>query len=295
VQLSRAAVRSIQHNLYRAVAYNLIGMSLAACGVLHPVVAVLLMTVSSLSLVFSATRFAARADHCDILPRRPAALRPRRPERVSLQPAPKAAVHAAAVALQGVAVLLLVEATRPLAIALPVVAAFAIGGVALAYLWYRRAAIPHWFDMSFGMFTLGNLGMLAGWWADVGFAPLAAACCCCALEFTPWMWVGMLVGANVAMLGLGRRPLPRDRTHLAAMFTGGNVGMVAGMAAGGWLAGRIAVEAVPSSFVIHLAAMTAGMLAGMLLGTWITQTCVEVVGRLVVLPTWRGRPTRTAG
>jgi hypothetical protein len=193
-------------------------------------------------------------------------------------------------------VVLLVESSQPLPVAIPVVAAFTLGGVALAYMWGRWATVPHWFDMAFGMLTLGNLGMLAGWWADAGFAPLGAgACCCCAAEVTPWMWVGMLLGANLAMLGLGRRRLPLDRAHLAAMFTGGNAGMVAGMMAGGWLAARVAVETVPLSFALHLAAMTAGMLAGMLLGTWIPQTCMEAVGRLVVLPTWKGRPTRTAG
>ena len=54
----------MRRNLYRALAYNLVGMTLAACGVLHPVVAALLMVVSSLSLVFFATRVGVSPDHC---------------------------------------------------------------------------------------------------------------------------------------------------------------------------------------------------------------------------------------
>ena len=55
VELSRDAVRAVRRNLARAVVYNLVGMTLAACGILHPVVAALLMVVSSLTLIFSST------------------------------------------------------------------------------------------------------------------------------------------------------------------------------------------------------------------------------------------------
>ncbi|MDB5309788.1 MAG: copA 2, partial [Gemmataceae bacterium] len=64
IALSREAVRTVRRNLYRALAYNLIGMTLAACGVLHPVVAVLLMMASSLSLIFSSARVGVVPDHC---------------------------------------------------------------------------------------------------------------------------------------------------------------------------------------------------------------------------------------
>ncbi len=48
VRLSRAVVRSVHGNLRFAAAYNVAGMALAAAGVLHPVVAALLMVGSSL-------------------------------------------------------------------------------------------------------------------------------------------------------------------------------------------------------------------------------------------------------
>ncbi|HEY1187968.1 MAG TPA: cation-translocating P-type ATPase, partial [Gemmata sp.] len=56
IELSRSAVRAVRLNLARSVAYNLVGMALAAGGVLHPVVAAVLMVVSSLTLIFSSSR-----------------------------------------------------------------------------------------------------------------------------------------------------------------------------------------------------------------------------------------------
>ena len=160
-----------------------------------------------------------------------------------------AALHGLAFALQGVVFLLLLDS----AAAIPFAAALSAGsrspGLALAYAVVSLGTIPHALDMCFGMLTLGNLGMLLGWWADNGFAPLHDGGCCACVEamragvMRPWMWVGMLVFANAAMLWLGRRPIPRG-SHVVAMFTGGNVGMVLGMLAGGWCAAQISTESV---------------------------------------------------
>lgn len=139
--------------------------------------------------------------------------------------------------------------------------AFALGGGWLAAAWARARVVPHELDMCFGMLTLGNLGMLLGWWADTGFAPLDCARCACASLQTPWMWVGMLVLSNVAMNWCARGAAP-GRAHAVAMYTGGNAGMVAGMIAGGQLAARLG-----DSITLAFALMTVGMLAGMMLGT----------------------------
>ena len=64
IEISREALRAVRRSLGHALVYNLIGMTLAACGVLHPVVAVVLMVVSSLSLVFSATRLGVYPNRC---------------------------------------------------------------------------------------------------------------------------------------------------------------------------------------------------------------------------------------
>ena len=258
VGLSRAAVAAVRRSLAGALAYNLIGVALAAAGVLHPVVAVLLMVLSSITTVALAGRVGVR--HCAVV--REAA-------------GGKAWVHGVAVALQGVlAVLLLAPLREPLAAALTVGGAVFLGGAAGVW-WRRRPALSHTADMAFGMLTAGNLGMLAGWWADAGFAPLACAdCCSCADPLgEPGMWVGMLAAANAAMLWLGhRRPAGG---HAIAMFTGGNVGMLVGMAAGGRGAAALGVEAVAPAAGLAFAGMTLGMVGGMLLGTWAVERVVR--------------------
>ncbi|HJZ60418.1 MAG TPA: HAD-IC family P-type ATPase, partial [Gemmataceae bacterium] len=280
VALSRGAVRAVRRNLCRAVCYNLIGMTLAACGVLHPVVAALLMVVSSLSLVISSVRVGVVTDHCD-----------QQASSGLVSPARRAAIHFVALVSQAVVILLLLTPVREFLPTALLFGGFALAGVALSYLWYRWAVIPHALDMCFGMLTLGNLGMLLGWWADNGFAPLRCAACCTAggpLSHS-WMWVGMLAFANAAMLGLGRRSLPTGGVHVPAMFTGGNLGMLLGMAAGGWCAAQFQTESLSPTVATHFVAMTLGMLAGMLSGTRLAEKLFatarsailadEVVGR----------------
>jgi heavy metal translocating P-type ATPase len=262
VQLSRAAVRSVRRNLCRALFYNVVGMALAASGALHPVVAAVLMVVSSLSLVFSASRVGVTPDHCAAPAER--------------GPLPRAVVHGLAVALQGVVFLQLVPAFGAGG-----VIAFALVGVGLAYLWHRWNSIPHALDMCAGMLTLGNLGMLLGWWADNGFAVLhATGCCLCATTLRPWMWIGMLAFANAAMVRLARRSAPSG-DHRLAMFTGGNAGMVAGMLAGGWVVAQFGIASIPTAAAASFAGMTAGMLGGMLFGAWAAEGLIAAVRRVV--------------
>jgi hypothetical protein len=160
-------------------------------------------------------------------------------------------------------------------------------GALLAFAW-NRWGIPHWLDMCVGVLTLGNLGMLLGWWADNGFAALHDGGCCMCVEamrggvMKPWMWVGMLVFANVAMRWLRRCPLP-GRCHAVAMFTGGNVGMVLGMLAGGWCAAQIRNLSMTEAVFASFTGMTVGMLAGMLAGTWIVERVIRAASRLGVL------------
>lgn len=286
VGLSRAAVRTMRRCLLLAAGYNLVGVTLAAAGVLHPVAAALLMVASSLTLLFAASRVGVRPDHCtDDTGKMPV------PQRTggSHLPLAKSFVHGLAVALQGVVAVLLLDAARDWAAG--VVGGFAIVGVGVAWVWYRRPDISHHIDMCVGMLTLGNLGMLVGWWADAGFGPLADGCCHCVYGGLgrPWMWVGMLVGANAAMRWLGRRPPPADGVHVPAMYTGGNVGMVVGMVAGGWAAGQVVTESVPLAAGLAFAGMTAGMIGGMLVGTRTAEGVIRAGRR------WRAAVSRPAG
>ncbi|MFO0799486.1 MAG: HAD-IC family P-type ATPase [Gemmataceae bacterium] len=262
VELCRAGVRAVRRGLAAALAYNVVGVALAAAGYLHPVAAVLLMVLSSATLV----RFAGRVGV--------------RPACTARREAPsgvgRGVVHGVAVALQGLLLALLTGATAAVA-GVTVAAAVVLGGLLAAW-WVKRPALSHGADMAFGMLTVGNLGMLAGWFADGGFAPPACARCCTGAE--PGMWLGMLAAANAAMLWLGRRPLPGGG-HAAAMFGGGNVGMLVGMAAGGRLAATADVTPPAGAVALAFAGMTAGMVGGMLAGTWLAERLVGAARRSV--------------
>jgi len=261
IAVAREAMQAVRRNLLRAAVYNGIGIALAMAGILHPVVAALLMVGSSLLVAWSSVRVGISADPC-ACPGVAIACEPSGTDRRRL-------IHAMAFALQGIVFAQLLGLSGE-AVVVMVVAFGAIGFVT-AWYWQRRADLTHGLDMAYGMLTLGNLGMLVGWWADNGFAPLHDAGCCRCVEamreglLQPWMWVGMLVGANVAMRWLMRRPHPGS----LAMYTGGNAGMVAGMLAGGAAAGWVETSSVTGGVMLAFAGMTAGMLAGMFAGTWL--------------------------
>jgi heavy metal translocating P-type ATPase len=256
VALSREAMRIVRRNLWTAAAYNLVGMSLAAAGLLHPVAAALLMVVSSALVAWSATRVGVRADHdCETAP--------------SIEPSsvlPAAVIHACSLILQGFVLASLFSLGDWRGVALAI--AFAAVGVSSAVVWARWRSIPHAVDMAYGMLTLGNLGMVLGWWADQGFGPLVVGTCDCAAAvfegvWRPWMWVGMFAFANLGMALCSRRP----HGDPWAMYVGGNIGMAVGMAFGGWAAAQVSTDSVRVAGGLSLIGMTAGMVAGMVVGT----------------------------
>lgn len=277
IELSREAVRAVRRNLLRALLYNLAGMTLAACGVLHPVAAAMLMLASSVMLIFSSTRLGTKPIHCLVsAENQPSA-------RLRLSPPARQAIgHGGAVALQGIAFLLLLDCARELPAAPLLICSFAVLGLGVGYLWHRWSTIPHLLDMCVGMLTFGNLGMLLGWWADNDFSSLIdGGCVHCLLAmrqgFQPWMWAGMLAGANIAMLCFMRCSTPPSRSHSIAMYTGGNLGMVLGMLAGGWCASEVPTGSVPLSAGVSFIGMSAGMVLGMLLGTWLTEQAIGML------------------
>jgi heavy metal translocating P-type ATPase len=266
--LCRQAVASIHWNLNRALLYNLIGITLAAFGLLHPVVAALLMLASSSLVARSSARlgtFAGCHESASL------AYRGWRPMFV-------ACCHGLALVAQGFLVVsLLGLAGTP---AHWVAAAFAIAGCSLGWLWYQWDRIPHWLDMTIGMMAFANLGMILGWWADLGFGPAKTCSCGCSGSLLGiGMWAGMLLLGNLAMaLGL-RRPLDPESAASCrwAMFTGGNIGMILGMFATG-------SEIGPQEFgpVAHIIAMSMGMTVGM------------VAGHFLVLQFMQWRPRRNS-
>jgi hypothetical protein len=145
-------------------------------------------------------------------------------------------------------------ATGPTASAILIVI-FVGSGVVLAYIWWRWHDIPHHLDMAIGMLSLGNLGMLLGWWLDLFFEPFPGCPACCSDPWGSWgMWIGMFVAANLAMALLARRSYPFSWQQ----WLGCNVGMGVGMLAGGSL--------ITSTAVGHFVGMDLGMLLGMAIG-----------------------------
>ena len=246
IVVCRRAVGAIRSNLLLASAYNLAGMGLAASGNLHPVAAALLMGVSSAWVSWRSLR-AAEGGDCRVVE----ASGPRLPVDAA------AGVHGVALAAQGLVLSAVAGLDAMSTVALCV--AFAASAVALSTTWRRWASIPHDLDMAFGMLTLGNLGMLIGWWLDGG----RPGCCeagplpLSTISTHPGMWLGMLLGGNAAMGWLGRR----STRWPIGVWVAGNLGMAAGMLAGGRLGSRI----TPSPLV-EFPMMGLGMAAGMALG-----------------------------
>lgn len=85
-----------------------------------------------------------------------------------------------------------------------------------------------------------------------------------------------------------------NRRHQWAMFTGGNLGMVFGMLAGGQWAMLFETANVTLAALASFLGMTAGMLAGMLAGTWFTERLFVGLEAVGFLPArWRLTASRT--
>ncbi|WP_020474258.1 heavy metal translocating P-type ATPase [Zavarzinella formosa] len=269
IALGRQAALVIRRNLKVAAAYNAIGVTLAMTGNLHPIVAALLMVGSSLFVIWSSSRVNVSAEwdcHDSV-----------ETSKQSATPYSVTIAHALALVLQGLILIALLG--LPEEIGLPVFFGFTILGFGSAILWAKWKRLSHRADMVYGMLTLGNLGMIAGWWADAGFRPLQQGNCDCAEAIfngvlKPWMWLGMWLGGTLAMAFLTRTP-HGNRIHRWSMHTGGNLGMGLGMLSGGWLAAQISVESIRSAAVMGLVGMTLGMIVGMFAGTALTEQSIR--------------------
>lgn len=255
VALARATVRRIRQNLGIAAVYNTVGIGLAMSGLLHPVLAALLMLASSFTVSVRALGASAGEGAA-------AAVRSVLRRRAWV---PWVAGGMAVAALVQGAVLVHLAALGPWAAA-GVLLIFALAAV---WLWNRRAVwVLQPYRVSFaGMLVLGNLGMLLGWWADAGFAQLVrdGACPCCSAEgsgfSTPGLMLwGMLLGSMPSVFW--------EQRHAPGGAGWRWVGCLAlmglGMSAGAWLV-RGWVTAGPQAMILMtFGGMMAGMVVAML-------------------------------
>lgn len=295
--LSRQIRNAIQSNLFFAAGYNLLGMALAAAGLLHPVSAALLMVISSFTVSWRALRAAERANCCavpsdsvnttSLNPTKSASQLPTR--RPAVSPAKRIQIIQGALFAVQAPFLIYFGVINGLEAILTVLI-FALMGVGIM-LW--RSRNPEWRRiafMAFAMLGWGNWGMILGWWADSGFTSGVVGCVHCAtakfslMSFTnmPWMNLGMLVFGLPPMLSgpqenfrrLGRWPL--------GLLSG--LGMIWGMGYGNRVFMDFLGGTVFSPVLVSYAGMTFGMLAGMFLLCEFGRAITLALGRIQKLP-----------
>jgi heavy metal translocating P-type ATPase len=176
IALCRQVRDSIRSNLLFAATYNVLGVSVAAAGLLHPVVAALLMVVSSAIVSWRALRVTSQAELCCGPAGQPAQtdlarVRWRQRSQVYWNTA-----YGALFASQAPFIVWLGQLSWPWA--LVVFTVCLLGGWGIARFRTESLEGYRYADMTFSMLGLGNWGMLLGWWVDLGFAPVMAGVAC---------------------------------------------------------------------------------------------------------------------
>lgn len=248
----RQAVGAIHTNIRIAAFYNIVGISLAACGIIHPVLAAVLMLVSSFTVTWRAlsqTGNAARPVSKPMLPSVPWRL----------------IAPTATIALQGPVIVYLGGFEGPAALGF--VALFLLAGL-LCWIALLKRPITKLAEMTLGMFSLGGIAMLAGWWADAGFAAVVrdGVCLCACADSTMglgifaklnWMDASMAV-ASLQMVAFEKPGRGRLLCWIAGLF-----GMLLGMEAAAWIMSHLSTALPGIRFFATYAAMMLGMAAGM--------------------------------
>lgn len=270
IALCRATVRAIRRNIAFAACYNIVGISLAAAGILHPVVAALIMLVSSLTVTWRVLRDTSDAALVASTAQ-PAAARTPVGRRWTL-PRLERLVFAIALALQGPVIAWLGGFTGTTAAGF--IAIF-LGAGLVTLLWSRDRIWTPAARMTMAMFSVGGLAMLAGWWADAGFGAVVrdGICLCGCPDSTlglgllgriTWMEAGMFAAA-VPGLFLEREVVKGFSRRLWCWLAG-LVGMLIGMQLAALVLAGLPVDAQSASaqFFLTYAAMVTGMCMGML-------------------------------
>jgi heavy metal translocating P-type ATPase len=285
IAICRATVRGVRANLHLALAYNLVGIVLAAGGILHPVVASLLMMVSSLTVTGRALRFAQGLRKAEVpgsafqaprLEEKAEAPAPTKPETRNMKRPRRAAPVAFGVGLALLGPLLAFNAALPPALAGACILVFIMAGCALTQ-WMASGKAGELPAAMAGMFSFGTVGMVTGWMMDAGYGPIVrdGVCLCgCAKSVlglgivSPFNWMHGLMGLGclpaAAMLAGDGAP-----TRAAWASFGRNsffclAGMLLGMQVAVWMMSMVRVAQPQVHFFLTFAGMSLGMFAGML-------------------------------
>jgi hypothetical protein len=270
IALCRATVRAIRRNIAFAACYNIFGISLAAAGILHPIVAALIMLVSSLTVTWRVLRETSDT----ALQKAAAQDRPLASRKFWDFPQFERLIFAAALALQGPVIAWLGGFHGAGAAGFVILF---LAAAAAVLLWSRDRVWSPAARMTMAMFSVGGLAMLGGWWADAGFAAVVrdGVCLCgCAesnmglgllAKFT-WMDAGMLLAALPGLFV--DKDIFRSVSSRVWCWIAGLVGMFLGMEIGAIALAGLPVDANSASaqFFLTFAAMVLGMNVGMLAG-----------------------------
>ncbi len=168
---------------------------------------------------------------------------------------------ALATAMQGILLVPVAHLRGALAVQVVLVAAAVGATVRLA--WRVRAQLDHHVDMALVMLAFGGLGMIVGWWIDMGLG----------LHPYPSVWsavfslmTGLMLAAAVPpafMLTRCAELARRSRVRWVVTHVVGNLAMVAGMIAGGRGFGAALGGLIGSRLVGGHLAMVIGMVVGM--------------------------------
>ncbi len=289
ILLCRQVRTAIRRNILYAASYNFIGVLLAAFGLLHPVIAALIMMVSSVSVTWRALRYGAslledksgELQEVQEIKKSREREEKRRQARLAQEQQGVAGIMgenwrrgmmAVAIMVQGGILWYLGNLGVGLGLALTVVFILCGAGV---WVWYERIPKRRLPQMGIGMFGFGNLAMLFGWWVDSGFAAVVQdGMCLCGcpkstlgygvLAAMNWMNLSM-VAASMPMLvvpdGQEKQGVWRRRFEWLACVGG----MLVGMWVGAFGMTQIPVVNGQMHFLWTFLAMSVGMIGGMLI------------------------------
>lgn len=284
----RRVVSSIRQNLYFAIFYNCLGMGLAAAGIIHPVLAAVLMLVSSSAVTWRALRAVDGLKQVGerlSMPPRESWLEGqlqafvqwfRKPaERWSVwtQSRPMwPLVVGAALAMQGP--LLGWMGSVGFGVGLGLVVISVLLGALAAYHFESWKGIPT-VTFLLGMVALGNVGMLAGWVVEAGFGPVVReGICLCGCPKSPMGWglvgfgpmqAGMLLASLPALL-IPSAGVPAWCKGSQGRFWLHGLLCLLGMIVGMELVGVVLAGLPMLPPRIHFAVTAGAMMVGMVLG-----------------------------
>jgi len=265
----RKLVEVIRQNILFAGAYNVVGMTLAACGLLHPIAAALLMLLASATVVGRALRLDAKVREGRWTPHEGSS-------RMTLS-LPRVHWRDAGVMLLAIGQGLALGWLGGFAVSL--IGWFLAGGLAAGFLCLallHHSAPGSRAGMAVWMVLLGGPAMLGGWFIDAGWGAIVrdGVCLCGCVQsdlgwgiaMNPgWMHLGMLVSGFLVMGWCMRRRHSGGRMAYLIALVIAVAAMMLGMELGALAVAPVPVGEGHTTFLLAYSAMMSGMTIAMLI------------------------------